>query len=99
MVDTFVLLTQGKILDAVLGVYLNAFAPYGDFFYMFVLFIGLALVYMKTEDIGTVGVIGFTIAGAVLAFIPAQFHSMAYSILYLSLAIIIYWVFSGDKND
>jgi len=99
MVDTFALLTQGKILDAVIGVYTNAFMPYGEFFYMFTLFIGLTLVYMKTENFGTVGVIGFMIAGAVLAFIPVQFHNMAYSILYVSLGIIIYYAFSGDKND
>jgi len=92
-------MTQGKILEAVIGVYTNAFAPFGDFFYMFVLFIGLSLVYLKTENIGTVGVIGFTIAGAVLAFIPIQFHNMAYSILYMSLAILIYLAFTGDKND
>lgn len=98
MVDTFALLTQGKVVDAVIGVFTNSLAPFGDFFYMFVLFIGLSMVYMKTENFGTVGVIGFTIAAAVLAFIPSQFHQMAYSLLYLALAIIAYWMFTGDKD-
>lgn len=83
------LLIQGKIIEAVTGVYTTAFEPVPSMFYAIVVFIGLGLVYAKTENVGTVGITGLLIASSTIAFLPVQVHIIAWDLLALCIALII----------
>jgi len=56
--------TQGDIYHAILYSYT---IPLGIFFYYLILFLGLMLIYFKTENFGTTVVTGFTVLGFVSA--------------------------------
>lgn len=89
MSEMWNLLVQGDIIGAVTTTFTSRFEPVPSLFFAIILFVGLTLVYLKTENFGTVGVVGLIIAGNSLLFLPPQVHLMAQVFLALSIAIII----------
>ena len=92
MVEPYTLITSGQFLNAILSVYTNVM---GSWVYALVLFFGFTLIYLKTQNIGTVAVVAMLIGGTILTTMPPEVHNLAYFLLVLGLAAIMYKAFKG----
>jgi len=90
MADPWTLLIAGDLIGAVLASYTNII---GYYFYGLIIFIGMVILYMKTQNYGVVGVTGLLVAGSILAYMPPEVHNLGILFLIFSLAIVIYRVF------
>jgi len=89
--EPLTLLLRGEIEDAVLTVFTGIFPPgFENIFYAIVLMVAFGVVYIKTENFGTVGVLGLLISGIVLSYLPIEFHMLAFAIIFISFLAILY---------
>lgn len=98
MSEMWNLLTQGDIIGAVITTFTSRFEPVPSMFFAIILLVGLSLVYLKTENYGTTGVVGLLIAGNSLIFLPPQVHLVAQVFLGFSIAIIVVGAFINTQR-
>jgi hypothetical protein len=84
------ILEQKGIIEAVLAVFTT---PLGAWFYVIMIFLIEIMIYMKTQDVTLPAIVGLIISAASLAFLPVEVHKVAYGLLALSIAVILYKVF------
>lgn len=89
---TWDLLTSGEILEAIISTYTNVM---GEMFYALIIMFGLTLVYIKTKNIGVVGVIALLVGGSVVTLLPAITQRLFYLLLVFGIAATIYKIFKG----
>lgn len=92
MATPWELLISGKVLDAVVNTYTGVM---GEMFYALIIMFGLTLVYIKTKNIGVVGVIALLVGGSVVTLLPAVAQRFFYLLLVFGIAVTIYKVFKG----
>jgi len=83
-------LVSGHFVEAILISFTRLI---GDWIYVWFFGLSLLMLYDKTRDYGTVGVIGLSIVSLVLPLMPPIVHLIAYIILGLAIGIILYRVF------
>lgn len=88
--EAFNLLVAGKSVEAVIYPYTYLMS---NIFYALMVFLGLTMIYIKTQDYGTVGVVGALVAVGSIAYMPIQVHLIAAILLSLSLTIVVFKVF------
>lgn len=87
---------SGKIIEAIIGVYTGVFpAGFGNVFYVIVMFVGLSLLYIKTQNWGTVAIVGLLISSVTLPFIMAEWHMIAFVFMFLGFLGIFYMIFKS----
>jgi len=89
-------LLSGKLFDAVLYPFIQAGIP-ADMFYLFLLAIGLAFIYIKTKDVGMVSltlIIGVT---AIMPVVLPTIHKYLYALMFFGAISLIYSVYKGKK--
>ena len=92
MVDTWDLLTSGQLVEAVIGAYTNVMSM---FFYGIIIFIALGIIYMKTQNIGTVAITCLLIGGAILTVMPPEIVNLSYILMAFGITVIFYKLFRG----
>lgn len=83
-------LTQGDIFGAVIGSYTNVL---GMWFYALVMFILMTMMYIKTQNFGTVVLTGMIISAAAIPFMPTETLSLISIMAALGVALILYAAF------
>ena len=84
------MLIKGRVADAVIGVYTTPLGLWGSLFYALVIMIGLIMIYIKTNNFVTTGVVGLLIGALTLSYLPMEFHGVAYVLLAFGFAISFY---------
>ena len=86
------LIINGSLITAVTTLYTGLI---GFWFYIILLFVGIMLTYIKTENV--VYPLMFTILGSMAfvtqALLPTQYHNIFYIIATLALAMLLWMVF------
>lgn len=94
--EPLTLLLQGDLIQAVITVFTGIFPTgFGNVFYAIMLMVAFGVLYIKTENFGTVGVVGLLVSGAILGFVPAEFHMLGFAMLFLSFLAIIYDIYKS----
>lgn len=87
VVDYWNLLMEGKFVEAILTPYYDIF---GLWIYVWLFGMSLLMLYGKTRNYGTVGIVGLIIAGHVFPILPPVVHLFAYILLAISITVILY---------
>lgn len=88
MTELFTTLMAGNIIEAILGAYTGVM---GQWFMIIILFLGFTMVYIKTENIGTLGIMGIVILPLIITtIIPDRFTSIILIIMALSIVAILW---------
>jgi len=87
VIDYFNLLVAGKFLEAPLQVFYDLL---GQWFWMWIIAMSLLVLYNKTQNYGTIGIVGLIIIAHVFPLIPPIVHLIAYVLLAISITVIIY---------
>jgi len=90
--QAFSLFLNGKVFDAVLLSYTNIL---GMWFYALVMFLGMGMIYIKTQNFGTVIITGIILSSAAIPFMPTQTLYIISIIIALGISLILYRVFHG----
>ena len=90
MTDPWSLLIAGDIMGAILTSYTNII---GYYFYGLIIFIGMIILYLKTQNYGLIGVVGLLIAGSILTYMPPEAYMLGILFLIFSLTIVVFRVF------
>ena len=86
-------LITGQFIEAIVAGYTNAMGV--EIFYSLVAFIAFSLIYFRTKNIGTVAVTGLLVGGSLFVLLPPDVQRIAYFIMAISIAIIIYKLFKS----
>jgi len=84
---------SGKYLEGVTYVFTGLIDYW---FYALMLLLTLIIVYNKTQDVGSVAVVGIIIGAIMRAFLPPNAHIVAYFAIALSIAIILAKLYKSD---
>ena len=87
--EAFNLIMSGSILEGVILPYTDIM---GMYFYGLVLFIGMFLIYMKTQSFDTTTIVGLVMSGLLIVLVPESFHRMIYILLAIGITAILYRV-------
>ena len=91
--DGFELLLQGKLIDAILYPFISLIGA--PLFYA-ILFAGaIGLIYIKTKDVGLIGLASILISGAGFKYLPPTLHKYLVLLLAGSIGLVIYKVLKG----
>lgn len=85
--DLFALLVAGDFIGPIIGAYTELI---GDWFWVWFLSLGLLMLYNRTRDYGTVGIVALVIAIHMFPLFPPIVHLFAYVLLAISIASILY---------
>ena len=83
-------LNTGDIFGAVLGSYTNVM---GYWFYAIVMMMGMSMIYIKTQNFGTVTVTGMIISAAAIPFMPTDTLGLIFVFLALGITFVMYRAF------
>jgi len=86
------LLISGQIIEGIIQSYTDTM---GYWLYVFLVGLGLFLIYEKTQNIGTTGIVALLIAGVVMAVMPPQVQILANLLVIFALAAILWKAFKG----
>lgn len=81
---------EGKILTAVLQPFTDVLGPW---FYVLIAGFFLSILYIKTQNLGMISVVGLILSFAMLAFLPPSIRPLLYIMLAASMSVIIYKFF------
>jgi len=84
------LLISGKIFEAVLATYTSTL---GFWFYTIILFMGMLMIYLKTNNFGTTIGTGVLLFGVAIPFMPDEVANIAFVMTALGFTFILYKVF------
>ena len=82
--------TAGNYFSAITLSYTNVM---GMWFYAIVMFIGMIMIYLKTQDFGTVLITGLVISAAAVTFMPSDAQFFISIMTAFGIALILYKVF------
>ena len=86
------LIVSGDLIPAVL---LSFTGVMGAWFFLLVYFIFIVLAYLKTQTVIFPALIGLVFGGVGMMYLPQESMSIAYIMLFLSIATIIYRAVKG----
>lgn len=87
VLDYFNMLTSGDFLEAIISPYYDLL---GNWFWVWFFALMLLVLYNKTQNFGTVGIVSLVIAGHMFPLFPPVVHLMGYILLAISVTIILY---------
>lgn len=90
VVDYFNLLLGGDLFGVVIRVFTDLL---GGWFWVWMFGMGLLLIYNKSDNYGTVGIVALVIAGHMFPLFPPVVHLIAYALLALGITVILYRVY------
>ncbi|RLJ01798.1 MAG: hypothetical protein DRP10_03165 [Candidatus Aenigmatarchaeota archaeon] len=88
MTELFSLLMEGKIIQAIFGVYTGVM---GSWFIVLLLLLGFSMVYIKTQNASLLAVLGLMLGvTALFSVVPTQFHNFIFIIMALCTVAILW---------
>ena len=86
----FSIMSQGDFFGAVMQSYENVL---GGWFYLMLMTLALTMIYMKTRDFGTVGIVGILASFGIMILVPSIAFFAITMVIILAVGIILYRVF------
>lgn len=88
--ETYDLFMSGKFMEAVFYPFTSLM---GDWFFLLLFGLGITMIYLKSQDLGTTGIAGMILFPVLMPILPIEAHFIVYSLLLLALTTILYKVF------
>jgi hypothetical protein len=91
MTELFTTMMEGNIIEAILGAYTGIM---GVWFIVIILLLGFSMIYIKTQNAGTLAVLGILLSMVLLPIIPDRFISFVWIAMALCAMAILWKSFS-----